>query len=198
VEYQTRPEQGAIYRLSGEWVQLYIDPEFARKVGYPDAFLHGLCIYDFVGRAILHSICGGDPANFKGMTGRFADQVFFGGTIIAKIWRTAPGQSLVQALKQKAVWSCLRMWHSSRPDASSQQQVRYKQQTHQNPRPRLMRRTGVIVEFEFIQPFLRPAPRNPQGQPHPPGQLRPRVQSLRPSSLRRKPPASEPQPKYPR
>ena len=91
VEYQTRPDQGAIYRLSGDRVALHIDPEFARKAGYPDAFMHGLCTYGFVGRAILHTLCGSDPANFKSMTGRFADQVFFGDKVITKIWRTGPG-----------------------------------------------------------------------------------------------------------
>ena len=101
VEYQTRPDQGAIYRLSGDRVALHIDPEFARKAGYPDAFMHGLCTYGFVGRAILHTLCGSDPANFKSMTGRFADQVFFGDKVITKIWRTGPGQAIVQAVTQK-------------------------------------------------------------------------------------------------
>ena len=101
VDYQTRPEQGAIYRLSGDRVQLHIDPEFARKAGYPDAFMHGLCTYGFAGRAVLHTLCGSDPARFISMTGRFADQVFFGDRIITKIWRTAPGQAILQVVTQK-------------------------------------------------------------------------------------------------
>ncbi|HAD26203.1 MAG TPA: 3-alpha,7-alpha,12-alpha-trihydroxy-5-beta-cholest-24-enoyl-CoA hydratase [Alphaproteobacteria bacterium] len=101
VEYQTRPDQGALYRLSGDRVALHIDPEFAKKAGYPDAFMHGLCTYGFVGRALLHTLCGGDPANFKSMTGRFADQVFFGDQVITKIWRTNPGEAVVQAVTQK-------------------------------------------------------------------------------------------------
>lgn len=101
VEYQTRPDQGALYRLSGDRVALHIDPEFAKKAGYPDAFMHGLCTYGFVGRALLHALCDGDPANFKSMTGRFADQVFFGDQVITKIWRTNPGEAVVQAVTQK-------------------------------------------------------------------------------------------------
>lgn len=100
VEYQTRPDQGALYRLSGDRVALHIDPEFAKKAGYPDAFMHGLCTYGFVGRALLHTLCGGDPAKFKSMTARFADQVFFGDKVITKIWRTGDGEAVVQAVTQ--------------------------------------------------------------------------------------------------
>ncbi|MFZ5913572.1 MAG: MaoC/PaaZ C-terminal domain-containing protein [Pseudomonadota bacterium] len=101
VEYQTRPDQGALYRLSGDRVALHIDPEFARKAGYPDAFMHGLCTYGFVGRAVLHTLCGGDPARFKSMTARFADQVFFGDKVITKIWLNGPGQAILQAVTQR-------------------------------------------------------------------------------------------------
>lgn len=101
VEYQTRPDQGALYRLSGDRVALHIDPEFAKKAGYPDAFMHGLCTYGFVGRALLHTLCDGEPANFKSMTARFADQVFFGDKVITKIWRTGKGEAIVQAVTQK-------------------------------------------------------------------------------------------------
>ncbi len=100
VEYQTRLDQGAIYRLSGDRVQLHIDPEFARKAGYKDAFMHGLCTYGFVGRAILHTLCGSDPAKFISMSARFADQVFFGDKIITKIWRDGPGKAIIQAVTQ--------------------------------------------------------------------------------------------------
>ncbi len=100
IEYRTRPDQGALYRLSGDRVALHIDPEFARQAGYPDAFMHGLCTYGFVGRALLHTLCGSDPARFKSMSGRFADQVFFGDDIVTRIWRTSDGEAIVQAVTQ--------------------------------------------------------------------------------------------------
>lgn len=100
IEDETRPEQGAIYRLSGDRVPLHIDPDFARQAGYKDAFMHGLCTYGFVGRAILAALCDNDPARFKSMTARFADQVWFGDRIITRIWKTAPGEAIVQAVTQ--------------------------------------------------------------------------------------------------
>ncbi|HJM91552.1 MAG: MaoC/PaaZ C-terminal domain-containing protein [Alphaproteobacteria bacterium] len=100
IDYATQPEQGAIYRLSGDRVALHIDPEFARKAGYDKPFMHGLCTYGFVGRAILHGLCGGDPARFKSMTGRFADTVQFEDHIVTKFWNDGPGAAIIQVEDQ--------------------------------------------------------------------------------------------------
>ena len=100
VEYETREEQGAIYRLSGDRVPLHIDPEFAKKAGYDKPFMHGLCSYGFVGRAVLHSLCDGDPERFVSLEGRFAERVEFGDHILTKIWRTGDGEALLRAETQ--------------------------------------------------------------------------------------------------
>ena len=100
VAYQTLPEQGAIYRLSGDRVALHIDPEFARAAGYDRPFMHGLCTYGFVGRAALAALCDGDPARFRSMTGRFAERVQFEDTVITKIWIADEGDAIVQAEDQ--------------------------------------------------------------------------------------------------
>jgi len=97
----TRPEQGAIYRLSGDPNPIHIDPDFAKMAGFEKPFVHGLCTYGFVGRAILKALCGGDPARFLSFEARFADQVYFGDTIITKMWTSAPGEAIVQAETQK-------------------------------------------------------------------------------------------------
>jgi acyl dehydratase len=101
IEEPTRPEQGAIYRLSGDRNPIHIDPDFAKMAGFDKPFMHGLCTYGIVGRAILRALCGGDPARFKSFDARFADQVYFGDTIVTKIWQTAPGEAIVQAETQK-------------------------------------------------------------------------------------------------
>jgi acyl dehydratase len=97
IEYITREDQGALYRLSGDRVPLHIDPDFARKAGYEKPFMHGLCTYGFVGRALLNGLCDGDPARFVSMEGRFSERVEFGETIVTKIWKTEPGRAIVQA-----------------------------------------------------------------------------------------------------
>ena len=78
VEYQTLPQQGALYRLTGDRVPLHIDPEFAKMAGYDKPFMHGLCTYGFVCRAVMEVFCDNEPENFKSLSGRFADQVWFG------------------------------------------------------------------------------------------------------------------------
>jgi acyl dehydratase len=103
VEHQTQEEQGAIYRLSGDKVALHIDPEFAKKAGYDKPFMHGLCTYGFVGRAILFGLCDGDPAKFNSINGRFAERVQFEEKIITKMWITAPGEATIQAENQNGV-----------------------------------------------------------------------------------------------
>lgn len=100
VEDVTRPEQAAIYRLSGDRNPIHIDPDFAKMGGFEKPFLHGLCTFGFVGRAIVKGLCGGDPARFKSLEARFADQVYLGDKIITKMWKTGEGEAIVQAETQ--------------------------------------------------------------------------------------------------
>lgn len=86
IEYPTRPDQALIYRLSGDRNPLHSDPEFARRAGFERPILHGLCTYGFTGRALLHGLCGSDPARFKSMEGRFAKPVLPGDTLRIEMW----------------------------------------------------------------------------------------------------------------
>jgi acyl dehydratase len=101
VEDVTRPEQAAIYRLSGDRNPIHIDPDFARMAGFEKPFLHGLCTYGFVGRALVKALCGGDPSRLRSFEARFADQVWMGDTIVTKMWTTGSGEAIVQAETQK-------------------------------------------------------------------------------------------------
>lgn len=101
VEQVTHEEQAALYRLTGDRNPIHIDPQFAMFGGYKEPFLHGLCTYGFAGRAILHSLCGSDPARFISMSGRFSDQVYMGDTIVTKIWDEGNGKAVVEVSTQK-------------------------------------------------------------------------------------------------
>lgn len=86
VRYRTRPEQALLYRLSGDRNPLHADPAFAARGGFPRPILHGLCTYGFTGRALLHELCGGDPARFHAMHGRFTAPVLPGDDLIVTVW----------------------------------------------------------------------------------------------------------------
>ncbi len=100
IAYTTQEEQGALYRLSGDRVALHIDPVFAVKAGYEKPFMHGLCTYGFVGRAVLQGVCDSNPNRFRSISGRFANRVEFGDVITTNMWHTEPGVVILEAVTQ--------------------------------------------------------------------------------------------------
>jgi acyl dehydratase len=86
VSYETRIDQALLYRLSGDRNPLHSDPAFAKMGGFDKPILHGLCTYGFTGRALLQSLCDGDPSRFKSMEGRFSKPVLPGETLTISMW----------------------------------------------------------------------------------------------------------------
>jgi acyl dehydratase len=96
VEYATSRDQCALYRLSGDKNPLHIDPGFAGKSGFDRPILQGLCSFGFAGRAILHSVCGSDPARFKSFSVRFMNVVYPGDTLITEGWKMDTGSYIIE------------------------------------------------------------------------------------------------------
>jgi len=86
VTYQTRVDQALLYRLSGDINPLHSDPDFAKMGGFDRPILHGLCTYGFTGRALLHSLCDGDPERFRSVEGRFSKPVMPGDELTVSMW----------------------------------------------------------------------------------------------------------------
>ncbi len=86
VTYATRTDQALLYRLSGDRNPLHSDPTFAKRAGFDRPILHGLCTYGFTGRALLHSVCGSDPARFGAMRARFSKPTMPGDTLTISVW----------------------------------------------------------------------------------------------------------------
>jgi acyl dehydratase len=101
LEYTTSPNQGALYRLSGDKNPLHIDPEFAKKSGFDRPILHGLCSFGYAGRAILHSVCDSDPSRLKSFSVRFMNIVYPGDTLITKGWKAESGAYIIQTTNQE-------------------------------------------------------------------------------------------------
>jgi acyl dehydratase len=94
VTYQTSPDQALVYRLSGDRNPLHSDPSFAAMGGFDRPILHGLCTYGFTGRALLHALCGSDPARFHHIEGRFTSPVVPGEALTIDMWTAADGEAV--------------------------------------------------------------------------------------------------------
>lgn len=94
VTYQTSPDQALVYRLSGDRNPLHSDPAFAAMGGFDRPILHGLCTYGFTGRALLHTLCGSDPARFGHIEGRFASPVLPGEALTVDMWMNGDGEAV--------------------------------------------------------------------------------------------------------
>ena len=86
VSYPTRTDQALLYRLNGDRNPLHSDPTFASAAGFDIPILHGLCTFGFTGRALLHTLCDGDPDRFARMGGRFKSPVTPGEQLDVHIW----------------------------------------------------------------------------------------------------------------
>lgn len=96
VSYATRTDQALLYRLSGDRNPLHSDPSFAAMAGFDRPILHGLCSYGFTGRALLHALCGSDPARFRSMEARFSSPVYPGDTLEVSMWGVGDGEAVFQ------------------------------------------------------------------------------------------------------
>jgi acyl dehydratase len=86
VTYSTRADQALLYRLTGDRNPLHSDPKVAARGGFDRPILHGMCTYGYTGRALLHAVCGSDPARFTSMEGRFTRPVTPGDELTISIW----------------------------------------------------------------------------------------------------------------
>lgn len=86
VELPTRPEAALIYRLSGDYNALHVDPDAAIAAGFTSPIYHGLGTFGVIGHALLRGVCNYDPTMLVFLSGRFSAPVYPGEAIRTEIW----------------------------------------------------------------------------------------------------------------
>jgi acyl dehydratase len=92
VAMPTVSQQALIYRLSGDYNPIHIDPEVGRRAGFDGVIFHGLGTYGVVARAIVQGALDNEPSRLRQFDVRFSSPVYPGETIVVEIWKEGAGQ----------------------------------------------------------------------------------------------------------
>ena len=92
----TGRDQSLVYRLSGDYNPLHVDPDIAAAAGLSRPILHGLSSFGALGLAAVAGLCEFDSARVRKLEARFSSPVYPGDTLEIALWRIGDGQASLQ------------------------------------------------------------------------------------------------------
>jgi len=96
IEEQTLENIPSLYRLSGDYNPLHVDPNIASFGGFKKPIMHGQCTMGHIARQILTAVANGDQKRYQSIQLRFAAPVYPGETIITEVWKVSATEFIFQ------------------------------------------------------------------------------------------------------
>jgi len=107
VEVPTHPGIANIFRLSGDYNPMHVDPRWASALGFEQPILQGLCTFGHSVEAVLGAVAGGDQKRYKSVQCRFSSLVYAGDLLLVEIWTLSPTQVAFQTVNQRSGKVCV-------------------------------------------------------------------------------------------
>lgn len=86
LDLPTSPRAALIYRLSGDWNPLHLDPAIAAAAGFPRPIMQGLASYGMAGIGVSRAL-NRDPAAVSELACRFSGAILPGDPVSFHAWR---------------------------------------------------------------------------------------------------------------
>ncbi|MCD6429845.1 MAG: MaoC family dehydratase N-terminal domain-containing protein [Deltaproteobacteria bacterium] len=102
VEALPSDNQHLLYRLTGDYFALHVDPEFAKKSGFEKPIMHGACTFGYGCHALVNTLTPGRPENVKRLACRFSQYLYPGVPIRTLIWNSAKGRALWRVINAES------------------------------------------------------------------------------------------------
>jgi len=107
VEEKTDGFAPLLYRLSGDYNALHVDPDFSSMFGFKKPIMHGQCTMGIVTRVLLDTVASGDQRRFKSVQLRFASPVLPGETLIVEAWKKSATEYIFQCKVKESGKVCI-------------------------------------------------------------------------------------------
>lgn len=85
------PVQHLLYRLTGDTNRVHVDPQYARQMGFPTAFMQGLCSFGFACRMAIGALFPGEPERMTRMAAQMTAVLYPDTPISLALWKMGGG-----------------------------------------------------------------------------------------------------------